>query len=328
MRFLALALVCAAARGQTTRVLQLTQNESPRDLQEIAGVLRAGANISQVSVDDGTRRVTVNGTDAQIATAGWLVQQLDLPSNAAPSGVYEHPAPGGGEVVRVFYVTHASTPRQLQGIAVTVRVVADIGPMFVYNALRALVVRGSSRQIGLAAWLVDQLNLPADVAAPAPHEFQFADDDVAQVFELRNSQTPEQMQEIVTMIRSLAEVMRMMADTDRHAIALRASAGRVALAAWLVDELDKPAGTAPGNAAHQYQVADGADNQVRVFYLAGAQTGEKLAKAAGAVHTGAGIKRVSVYHPLGALALRGTAGEVATAEKVLAAMGDGSTPVP
>ena len=322
MRFVVIALVASAAFGQTTKVIQLTQNESRQDLQEIATILRTTADIQQVSIDDSTRRVTVNGTDAQIALAGWLVQRLDLPANAPLGGVHEYRPPGYGvDVARVFYATHASTPQQLQEIAVVLRTVADIRRLPVYNALHALIVSGTNQQVALAAWLVDQLNLPRDVAAPEPHEFEFKDNDVARVFELRNPQTPEQFQEMLILIRSVADIWRLFLYTERRAIALRGPADRVALAAWLVSELDKPAGAAPGAVApHEYLLPNDPQNVVRVFYLASSQSAESLRKLATQVHEATGVGRLFVYGRLSALAVRGTAGQVATAQKMIEEM--------
>ena len=202
MRFVILALAASALYGQTNQVFQLTQKENQQQLEEIATVLRGTANIQQVSVDDLKGTVAVEGTAGQIAVADWLVHQVDQPANGPFSGVHEYRPPAGSDdVVRVFYVNHAARPQELQEIVTAVRSVADIQRVFVYNPLRAAVVRGTGQQISLAVWLVDQLNQPANAAAPSPHEYQLPGDDVARVFELSHPQTPQQLQEIVTLIQ-------------------------------------------------------------------------------------------------------------------------------
>jgi hypothetical protein len=50
---------------------------------------------------------------------------------------------------------------------------------------------------------MDELDQPADAPAPAPQEYKLPGDDVARVFDRANPQTPEQLQEIVTLIRSV-----------------------------------------------------------------------------------------------------------------------------
>jgi hypothetical protein len=325
MRFLITAFALSVAFGQTNRVFQLTQDENKRELEEIATVLRATGDIQQVYIDDTTRTVTIAGTAGQIAIADWLVRQMDLPVTTQFSGVYEYRPPAGrDDVIRVFYLTHASTPQELQEIVTTVRSVADIPRVFIYNALNAVAVRGNNQQITLAAWLVGQLNQPANVAAPAPHEYKLPGDDMARVFELTNPQTPQQLQEIATLIRSIGDIHRLFVCNDRRAVALRGTAEQLALAAWLVSELDKPvtgqAAAGDSTAPHEYRLLSGPDNLVRVFYLAGSQSVQDRQKVVTQVRTTAQVPRLFVYNALGALAVRGTVGQVATAEKVIEEM--------
>jgi hypothetical protein len=324
MRLISLALVAFAAFGQTTKVFRLTQNQSRQQLTELAVLLHWIADVPKPPIDDSIRTLTVNGTDSQIGLASWLIQRLDLPPNTPLGGVNEYRSPDSDAVVRVFYANNAATPQALQEIVTTIRSLGDIQRLFVYNSLHAVAARGTAGQIALAAWLVDQLNLLPGVAAPEPHEFKYTDkfgDDVARVFELTNSQTPQQLQQIVTLIRSVADVMRIFVNNQRHAIALRSRPDHVALAAWLVSELDKPADSQPvaqqGAAPHEYRLPDDPQNVVRVFYLPPAESQEDFQKLATRLRDTTKIRRLFVYDPLAALAMRGTADEIASAEKLL-----------
>ena len=325
MRFLIMAFAVSVAFGQTDRTFQLTQDEDKRALEEIATVLRATGDIQQVSIDDIRRTVTVVGTAGQIAMADWLVHQMDLPANGQSPGVHEYRPPAGNDdVVRIFYLTHASTPQEMQEIATTIRSVANVPRLFIYNALKAVAVRGTGQQILLAAWLAEQLNQSANVSAPAPHEYKLPGDDVTRIFELTYPQTPQQLQEIVTLLRSVGDIPRLFLCNARRAVTLRGTAGQVALAAWLVTELDKPVtrqvATGDSGAPHEYRLASGPDDLVRVFYLAGTQSAQDRQKVVAQVRATSGIMRLFVYNALGALAARGTDTQVATAEKVIEEM--------
>jgi hypothetical protein len=325
MRFAMIALAASMAYGQTTKVFHFTQSQDRQQIDEIATVLRLTADIQPESIDYITSSITVNATDAQIAVAAWLTHQLDLPTNGQFTGVYEYrPSSASEDVVRMFYVNHASTPQDLQYIANAVHGIEPVPRISVYNALHAIVMRGTNRQISMDAWLIDQLNQPAHVAAPSPHQYKIADDDVVRVFALANTETREQLQEIVTLIRSVADLGRIYSCEEQRAVALRGPADRVGLAAWLVSKLDQPlsgdAAIPNSTTPREYLLPNDPENVVRVFSLAGDLSPEERQKIAARVRAKAGTARMGLYNSLGALAVRGTAVQVAVAEKVLEEM--------
>jgi len=109
-----------------------------------------------------------------------------------------------------------------------------------------------------------------------------------------------QLQETVTLIRSVGDVQRLFVCNWRHSIALRATAERVALATWLVHELDRPADAlAAGGAPHEFRLTNDRENVVRVFYLARPESGEALQKAASQVPDATGVRRLFVYDRAG-----------------------------
>ncbi|HUE21041.1 MAG TPA: hypothetical protein VMQ86_05130 [Bryobacteraceae bacterium] len=325
MRFLWIALAASTAFGQASHVFKLTQGQDAHQVQEMAVLLRGTGKLGQVSVDAANETVLVAGTPGQVAVANWLVHQLDVPASVQVSGIHEYrPPETADDVVRVFYVNNAVSRQDLQEIVTAVRSVADVQRLFVYNALNAVAARGNRDQMALSAWLIDQLDRPAGVAAPGPNEYKYTGNEVARVFELRNAQTAQQLQEMVTLIRSIGDIMRLFVNNERRAIVLRATPERVGLAAWLVHELDKPvagqAATGDAGEAHEYRLSDDPENLVRVFYLGSPQPPQDLSKVFAQVRANTGIRRLFVYSALDALAVRGTAGQVATAEKVLEEM--------
>jgi general secretion pathway protein D len=63
---------------------------------------------------------------------------------------------------------------------------------------------------------------------------------VAQTFYLSNVSSPQEVQEIVNTVRSIAEVQRVVAFQSQNAIIVRGEADQVALAAKMIHDLDKP----------------------------------------------------------------------------------------
>lgn len=337
MRLVIVVLAASWAFGQTTRVFQLTQNENHQNLQEIAVLLHGIAGIEQMSTDDAMRTVTINGADGQVALADWLMHQVDLPANGPFLGVHEYrTAAGGDDVVRVFYLTRAPGPRDIQEIAVTIRTLADNPRLYVYNGLKAVVARGTSQQVAVAAWVADQLNQPAGAALPAPREFPYSGSEVARVFQLAHAETPEQLQEMTTLIRSVADMQRLFYCWNTKAMAMRGPKDRVDLAAWLINELDQPAdaATATRGAAPEYRLPDDPQNLVRVFYLAGSLSDPERQRVFAKVRAATRIGRMYPYKARHALVARGTPEQMAIAQKVVEEAAAtsvphaGSTPAP
>ncbi len=64
------------------------------------------------------------------------------------------------EVVKVFYVTNATSVQEFQEIATAIRTVAEIRRVFTYNAQRAMIVRDTVDKVALAEKLVHDLDKP------------------------------------------------------------------------------------------------------------------------------------------------------------------------
>jgi general secretion pathway protein D len=63
-------------------------------------------------------------------------------------------------VVKVFYIKNATSVQELQEISVTVRSVTEIRRAFTYNAMNAILLRGTADQIALAEKLIADLDKP------------------------------------------------------------------------------------------------------------------------------------------------------------------------
>src|SRR6266849_1452151 len=128
-----LLLVTAGVFVQTQaetldQVLHFTHAETDHQLQEIATDIRGITEIPQVSVDTAQRTLTLHGTAAQIALAEWLLNQWEI---SVPAQQPENPAAhqyrlSGDDIVRVFHLSYARTPRTLQDMAINVRTITGI----------------------------------------------------------------------------------------------------------------------------------------------------------------------------------------------------------
>jgi hypothetical protein len=337
--FTLLALFASAASGQTPaepvleRLLRSTNATTVQDLQEMATMIRSVGDIRYLTVDDAQKALTMRATAAQIARAEWVFQEVDKPAN--PQSVHEYRAPDGSDdVTRVFFLANTAEPFDLQELVTAVRSIGDIQRLFVCKKPRAVVIRSTAARVARAAWLIPELDQPAGGARPAsgPREFRAPfntelggprelrvpglDDDVTRVFFLTNPSTPEQIQEVVTMVRSIAAIQRAFVCNSPKALPMRAIAWRMAVADWLIGELDRPIGP-QDTAVHQLQVPNGQDDVVRVFYQTRAGSPRDLMDTATLLRTQAGLQRIFTYNATKAVAARGTAAQIEMAGKLI-----------
>jgi hypothetical protein len=240
--------------------------------------------------------------------------------------------PAGQSLDRVLYFTHPDTPQDLQEIATVIRSIADIRQLFADTPARAITFRGTVDQVALVEWLVNKLDQPADRQPsaqqrqdPAMHEYRMpgSSDDVVRVFFLVHTETPQDLQEIATGIRSLTDVRRAFTYSAARALALRGTADQIAMAEWLVSELDKPtnrkalAQQSQALAKHEYLAPGSSDDVLRVLYLAPTETPRDLYEIATVIRQTGGIRHVFVSTTRRSLTLRGTSGQIALAERLI-----------
>ena len=202
---------------------------------------------------------------------------------------------------RTFTFAHAQTAGQMQGIASIIRSAVEARDVSVDAARSALTVSGNADQLASTAWLFTELDKPA---GPAPQnlvvrESTFADprSPAVKIFYPAHVGNPQQLQEIVNMIRSIADVQRVMILGAPIAIVTRGSAEQETLAESLVREIDQPSTAAP-RGVREYVYPDTAMFQpelrttaVRVYYPSQIQTPLDLQEAINGLRSIAEIQR-------------------------------------
>jgi hypothetical protein len=252
----------SALAQQTDRVLHFTATSATKNLQEIATVICAITDIPQTSVDTQEKSLPLRGTAGQIALAEWLFTNLDKPTNVSPDAAkHEYRvSDSADDVVRVFYLANPEVPTGVQEIATAVRSLASIRQMFIYNDLRAVVVRGTSEQINLAEFLFAQMDKPDIPASRASAEFRMGSDSLARVFYLPNTKTVQDFQQLVTLVRTIAELRYAFTYNTARAVGVRGTEEQIALAKWLIEDLD--GAKSPDSGVHQYQLPSSSDEFV------------------------------------------------------------------
>ncbi len=324
-------LAVAGALGQSavtqSATIHLANGETAQDLQEIIQTLSAVGDIRQVSIDSPKTGIAVSGTADQLAFARWLIGEFDRPpSGPVPVNSVKHEyklQDGIDDVVRVFYLGNCESLEDIQGVMTSVRTVTDFRSVFPYSGQRALTVRGTVADILLAAWVVNELDKPA--AEPLPmnssgHEYklQSGGEDVVRVL-FMHSGSYQDLQEVMIAIRSMGNIRRLFPLSSRRVLTARGTAAQMAMAKWLVNELDKPvraqSSAVPGPL--EYLMPGETSGVVRLFYFPTSLTTKELNDIMLAIHSATRTWAVFPISAQKAMVVRGTASQVATAERVI-----------
>lgn len=316
------------------KVFDFTNKPSRQGLQEIATILRTVGDIQQLSIDPAASSLTVGGTTDQLAMTGWIVRQLDQPVPADASA--PQPATAStqqflvagksDDVIRVFHLNHVAPkpPQAIQEILTTLRTVADVQKVFNYTSLSDLVVRGPAAQIAFSEYLINSLDVAPGSVTTSP-EFHYQapgqSSQVARVFYLANAKVPQQIQELLTVLRTVIDIQKVFNFSSLNALAIRGTASDIATSEWIIQSLDIPASAKPGPSAAIRQFVIPANTPgggiVRVFYPSHIDTPQAMQQTLTALRTKLFIQKVFNYTALPAIVVRDSADQIAKAEQLI-----------
>ncbi len=332
VKFGILALAGLAAYGQSStapnssQVFPFTFIQDPRQFQDVANTVQRILDISQVTIDATARTLNVTGSPDQIAALNWLLPKLDRP--AAPSGqklasVQYNMA--GNALIQVFYLSNTQLPGPLQGHVNAIRSLVEIQRAAACMSARVIVIQTTAEQAAATEWLLQLLDQPpvlsSDSGFPELRVFAYPFPDLPgmrgntamRVFYPAHTMTPQAIQEAVNAIRSVAEVQRIVAVERQPAIALRGTPDEAALSEWILSELDQPAVT---SSSHNYS-SGFLGGVAAVLHLGPAAAGQTPQEVVAGIKSATGLLRVTFCSLPRALAVRGTADQVAMAEKMI-----------
>lgn len=216
------------------------------------------------------------------------------------------------QVSREFRPPWPPTQQDLQELATVLRTVFDVRTLTVDQESKSLRETDAPEPIRMTEWLFNQLEQPEELRARSPHELVLDTKQrpVLRIFFLKTPGVQFQ-QELLTTIRTVADVQKIFNVTRQNAIVMRDDRATVDLAAWLIEELDGNAAASPAGytGVHQFTSAPARLPYARIFYAAGAkepQFAELMPKVRSRLPAG---KAFAMTKPA-ALVVRGTPGEV------------------
>jgi hypothetical protein len=322
-----LSLLAAAAfaqqAGEVLEVFHFTNATGQQGMQEIGNAVRTVLELPQVSVQMDARTLTVQAAPSNLALAQWLFQEMDTPAAPPPPALQVDRNPeltGGADQMRIFRLAHTDAAQAYQEMLNATRTIPEITKVFPSTRTWSMAVRGSQDQLNIAEWLLRQFDQPATPLGQPRAEANYSGIDPAgfqtRVLYFAHATSPQSFQEVVNAIRTIPELTKVFPITAQHAVSIRGTADRVALAEWLLALLDK-AGPEPAAVASAiHEVRPGADD-AQVFFLAGSVTTQGFQDAVHSLRTMLQILRVFPCTASRALSLRGTPDQLAQAQRIL-----------
>jgi hypothetical protein len=318
---LLLGLFAFAAWGQTSeKVFYFAHLDTPQAIEEVTNMMRAVGDIRDLLPDVTKRSLTVKGTADQIAAAAWLTAEMDKPGVATGTRDFAF-EDAKAPLMQVAYLRYVDNPQDLQGVVNAIRAMVDIQRFFPMNQRKAIVMRGTAEQVKAADWLLGVLDQPAGVQTgrATPPDYRLPDENgnsrsglVVRVAALTHLDTPQAIQEITNVARSIADIQRCFPFYSRRVLVMRGNDDQMALASWLLKQFDGPA----GQGTKEFKMGGAGGQIVQVAYLS-AGTAESLDQTVSEIRTETKMTSAFDFRTLKAVVMRGTAAQLAQAQQVI-----------
>jgi hypothetical protein len=240
----------------------------------------------------------------------------------------------GQEQTRTFTFAHAQSPQQMGEVVNTVRSIGEIRNVSVDALQRTITVGGTADQLAFASWLFTDLDKPAGASTSLVIRENLHPDPRAsavRIFYLSRVSTPVQLQELVNAIRSIAELQRVVPMTATAAIVARGEPNQIALAEWIVREIDQAAGGTRPREVRKFQFEDThlsverRTPAVRIYYPASLSTPMDMQETVNGLRSVAEVQRVVVITASGAIVSRSSDDQAALTDWLVKELDKGAS---
>jgi len=227
-----------------------------------------------------------------------------------------------GQIDRVFYLSHTDNPQAQMEIDNIVRAMADV--QATHDATKkTLTVQGTPEQIALVEWMLSELDrpaaaLPSPVPAIHPYRDERGVDQVVRVFGMAYAVSPVSLQELTNMVRSITDMQRVFPYNSLKLLVMRGEAEQMAMADWLIQQLDRPPGSAPvDSGTREIHLTRTIMQTARVLYLTHNQSPQELQVIVNRLREATKVQRAYPYNAQRAIAVRGSSDQIAAIERLV-----------
>jgi type II secretory pathway component GspD/PulD (secretin) len=151
-----------------------------------------------------------------------------------------------GPAAAVTGTYHFTTPLSPQGVAeatTLIKTVASLPQVSFDEASATFTFAGPAEAVNFAQWVLPLIDKPA--GDYSSHEYKFPSGDAARVRFIQADAKPQQLQEQITILRTVADVQKIFSFNPNRAMAIRGPEWQIAFSDWILDQLNPPSGQRP-----------------------------------------------------------------------------------
>jgi hypothetical protein len=224
-----------------------------------------------------------------------------------------------------FRFTNPQTQQSLQEAATILRTVADLPQVSLDAAQSSLTFQGPQTQTDMGQWILLQLSQTGNESATLEYKSP-AGDDVVRVNFLANVTGPQPTQELLTVLRTVADIQKIFNFTSRNAVVVRAKSTDIAFAEWIIDQLNLPSSQKPDATPRVYPDVTPHNLVARVNYLTNIPGTRETQQLLTVLRTVGTIAKVFTYTSPHAFVLRASAADMDRAEWLIQELDQPSAP--
>ncbi len=205
-----------------------------------------------------------------------------------------------------YHFTTPQTQQSMQEAATTVKVVGALAQPSFDISTSTLTFSGGVEGVALAEWVLPQIDKAT--GDNALHEYRLPSGDVARVVFVQNVTKPQEMQELLTVARTVADVQKIYTISSNHALVMRGAEWEILFTQWIIDQLNVPAGQKTDTTPREFTAGGpdfrGLGHGARVNFLASLTSPRPMQELLTVLRTVGDIQKVFSYTSSHALVLR------------------------
>ena len=217
---------------------------------------------------------------------------------------------------KTFHLTTASDQTAINELGTIIRTI-DVRTVTANGS--TITVTGTPDEIALATWLVQQLDTTSrPTAVPTYTVATGSPADTVHIYFVSNFPLQAELNEFVTVLRTVADLQRIFTYSASHAIVVRADSGHVQAGDWLVQKMDVAADAHPVNAQYKWTLPACSGGSVEVAFMPRQMSQMNLNSIVTTVRAIADVQRIFTRTGTPqAIAFRGCQDEVQLADWII-----------